>query len=371
MIMLRRTSVALQASDQMLQISGQRRATFNPLPGGWVHKSQHPGMQRLPAEPGQLVRQRRALEFFTLTAIGEVSQQRMPYSSHVDADLMRTASAGAELKQSKELKTLSHAILGDSLAPHPRVCGHLLPIYNMSADCGLDYPLCIPKIPMHDGQIQLFHLSFRKLTRQATVRRIILGHHDGPGGVLVQPMYDPGPFDAPDAGEMGTIGQERIDEGSRGITGARMHYHACSLVEHHEMGVLIDDIEGDQLRRHTRGFGRWQADGDAIALAKSIARLGRSPIHQNLLLLDELLQVGSRMRGELACQIAIKPLADILGCNRKFQHRSRLTLGKLAKEQIPTEDCHADGDRRIGDIEGGPMVMIPMDIEEIDDFIEA
>jgi hypothetical protein len=371
MIMLSRTRVAPQASDQTLQISGQRRATFDPLPGGWVHKSQHQGMQRLPAEPGQLVRQRRALEFFTLAAIGEISQQRMSYSSHVDADLMRTASAGAEFNQSKEPKALSYAILGDGLAPDPRACGHLLPVYRMAADRSLDHPLCIANTPVHDGQIKLLHLSLCELTRQATVRRIILGHHNGPGGVLVQPMYDPWPLNAPDAGEMGTIGQERIDESSRGIAGARMHHHARSLVEHQEMRVLIDDIEGNRLRRHTRGFGRRQGHSDAIALAKAIARLGRSPIHQNLLLLDELLQVGSRMRRELPCQIAVKPLTGILGCNRKFPHRSRLTLGKLAKEQIPTEDCHADGDRRIGDIEGGPMVVIPMDIEEIDDFIEA
>jgi hypothetical protein len=37
------------------------------------------------------------------------------------------------------------------------------------------------------------------------------------------------------------------------------------------------------------------------------------------------------MRPELPGHIAVKPLADILGCDRKFGHRGRLMLGQLAK----------------------------------------
>lgn len=355
----------------MLQISRQGRATFEPLPGGWMHKSQYPGMQCLPPKPGQLACWWRAPQFFTVAAIRRVAQQRMPNSSHVDADLMGTAGTGLELNQGKKPKTLSYAILGDSLAAAARVRGHLLPVYRMAANGSLDHPLCIPHIATHDGQIQLLYPSFCELTCQATMRRVILGHHDGPRGVLVQPMHDPRPLDPPDAGELGTMGQKRIDEGTRSIAWAGMHHHARSLVDHQKMLVLIEDSEGNRLRQHTRGFGRWQAHGDAIMDSKSIARLGRSPMYQNLLLLDEFLQVGSRIRRELSCQIAIKPLADILGCDRKFGHGGRLTLGKLAKEQVPAENGHADSDRRIGDIEGRPMVVIPVGVEEIDDFAEA
>src|SRR5262245_46310298 len=96
-IALRSVGFTSKDSQQLLQIGRERSTTFEPLLRGWVHKSQYPGMQRLPTEPRQLVCQQRALQFFLGSAIGGIAQQRMPDSSHVDADLMSSASARPEL----------------------------------------------------------------------------------------------------------------------------------------------------------------------------------------------------------------------------------------------------------------------------------
>src|SRR5262245_53376817 len=97
-------------------------------------------MQGLPAEPGQLLLSWQASEFLMRAAIGRIAQQGVPYSGHVDTDLMRSAGAGAELNQGVGPKALQHAKLGECLAPKPRLCGHLLSIHRMPADCRVDDP---------------------------------------------------------------------------------------------------------------------------------------------------------------------------------------------------------------------------------------
>src|SRR5215831_18238447 len=63
-IALRSVGFTPKDGQQLLQIGREGGTTFEPLLRGWVHKSQYPGMQRLPAEPQQLVCQQRALQFF-------------------------------------------------------------------------------------------------------------------------------------------------------------------------------------------------------------------------------------------------------------------------------------------------------------------
>jgi hypothetical protein len=92
-------------------------------------------------------------------------------------------------------------------------------------------------------------------------------------------MHDPWTLDAPDAREMCRVGQQRIDQRSGGIARTGMDHHACRLVDHQQIDILIEDIERNRLREYTRGLGRRQADADPIAGANAIARFCRASIH--------------------------------------------------------------------------------------------
>ena len=149
--------------EQQILVDG--RATFEPLPRGWVHQSQSPGMQRLPVKPGQLVRQRRARQCSVGVAISGIAQQRMPYSSHVDADLMGAAGARPQFHHGVEPEALQHAKFGNGLASHSRVRRHLLPVHWMPADGGVDHSFSIANIAVYDRQIPLLHLAVGEQAR--------------------------------------------------------------------------------------------------------------------------------------------------------------------------------------------------------------
>ena len=64
------------------------------------------------------------------------------------------------------------------------------------------------------------------------------------GGVLVQPVDDPGPRQC---GEAGVEVQERIQHRPLAVPGPRMHDEAGRLVHDQDLGVFVDDLDGDGL----------------------------------------------------------------------------------------------------------------------------
>jgi hypothetical protein len=68
-----------------------------------------------------------------------------------------------------------------------------------------------------------------------------------------------------------------------------------------------------------------------IARPQAIAGLAGSPIQQDLLLLNQLLQIGARVHRQLLRQIAVKTCADFCGRDEKLGHELRLRLGDFAK----------------------------------------
>ena len=97
--------------------------------------------------------------------------------------------------------------------------------------------------------VTLVHLPVLELRLQAPVRRIVLGDHEQPGRVAVEPVNDTGPQVSGGAREAGEMVQERVHQGAAGTAGAGMHVHARSLVDHREMVVFVDDGNVDRLGR--------------------------------------------------------------------------------------------------------------------------
>jgi hypothetical protein len=84
--------------------------------------------------------------------------------------------------------------------------------------------------------------------------------------------------------------------------------------------IFVEHLDGDRLRQYAGGLRRRQIHADVITGTEAVTGLRRSPTHEDLPLLNELLEVGARIRGELARQKAVKPLADISGRHGNFGH---------------------------------------------------
>ena len=152
-----------------------------------------------------------------------------------------------------------------------------------------------------------------ELLGQRLMRGIRLGHHQQAGGILVEAMHDARPLHAADAGQaVAAVRQQRIDERTRGMAGARMGRHAFRLVDDDQVRVLVDDPERDRLRlrlcrnrrRHMHLVGLAGPDlaaqsGDGFAPARHLAGA------------DQRLQARAAELGQAQRQEAIQALAGL------------------------------------------------------------
>ena len=71
----------------------------------------------------------------------------------------------------------------------------------------------------------------------------VLGHHQGAGGVLVEPVDDPRPELGADAAEVRAVIEQAVDERPGVMARGRMHDQPRRLVDHQDVGVFVQDVE--------------------------------------------------------------------------------------------------------------------------------
>ena len=98
----------------------------------------------------------------------------------------------------------------------------------------------------------LFHGAFLQLGAQRQVRRVVLGDQQHPAGVLVQPVHDAGSLHPADAGQVGDGEQQGIDQRAGFVARRGMHHHAAGLVDHRQILVLIEKLDGNFFFFHGR-----------------------------------------------------------------------------------------------------------------------
>ncbi len=73
------------------------------------------------------------------------------------------------------------------------------------------------------------------------------------------------------------MGQQGVDQGVVGIARRGMDHHAGRLVQHQEIGVLIEDVQGARLRQRLGGLGLGNVDNEAFARFDLAGRLFHCP----------------------------------------------------------------------------------------------
>ena len=92
-----------------------------------------------------------------------------------------------------------------------------------------------------------------------------------------------------------------------------MHDHACGLVDDDEIGVLIDDVEVVVFGLRARADGRGNLDGDRFAGADDPVGRHRLAGDRDLAVLDQPLNLRSRLAAQHARQIPIDADARLVG----------------------------------------------------------
>lgn len=119
------------------------------------------------------------------------------------------------------------------------------------------------------------------------MRALRFGNHQKARGLLVQPVYDPGPL-SPARGQRSPAStQEGVDEGSAPVAGCRVDDHAGRLVNDEQRLVLVDDRERDVLARDVPFLDRGNIHPHPLASLRPVARLFPAAIDGDVPVCDQ------------------------------------------------------------------------------------
>ncbi|ULA59853.1 MAG: hypothetical protein LZF60_160183 [Nitrospira sp.] len=133
-----------------------------------------------------------------------------------------------------------------------------------------------------------------ELSGQGTVRVIGLGNHHHAGRFLIQPVNEPRPLFPADVGWRHAGGRKVMQQGvhqrARPIPRRRMHHEAGLLIEHQQVGVFMENLDGDGLRTQIQRLRARHLQPDTVPWLDLLARADWLAVDLNTSLPDQPLQ---------------------------------------------------------------------------------
>ena len=230
--------------------------------------------------------------------VNRIADQRCALVLHVHADLV--SASGVQVAQHESGAGLrirkQHFIIRDRGSARGRGDDrHFLSIARIASDVGKD---CFARrlgCLLSDAEVDFLIRAVGKLAGEVLVRAIIFRHDETAGSILIQSMDNAGAFHATDPGKLAlAVVEQGIDQRAIGISRSGVNDNARLLIQHDEVLVLKQYLQGDIL---WGGLGRdrfRQGDLDDIAHLHRIARLGGFAIAEDVLFPDQFLDARAR-----------------------------------------------------------------------------
>ncbi len=87
---------------------------------------------------------------------------------------------------------------------------------------------------------------------------VVFSNDHEAAGIFVEAVDDAWALDAADARERAlAVVEEGIDESARTVAGAGVNHQVWGFIEHEDVRVLEDDVEGEFFGLGKSRFGRW------------------------------------------------------------------------------------------------------------------
>ncbi len=245
------------------------------------------------------------------SSVERIADDCVSDTRQVDSNLVRATCVDPNAEQSGSVEGLEHPPVGASGAASGCADGHALAVHGMASDGLVDATLAETGDSEDDREVLLSHLTAGELSDEGAVGGVVLGYDEEPRGSLVESMDDPGSKHSADTGEVGNVGEQCVDEGSRGHARSGVHDETGGLLEHEQVRVLVDDVERDglssRLRRHRGG----NSDADGLPAANSHRRALDAAIDEQESLVDQSLDAGARELGKCSSDPGVEALASV------------------------------------------------------------
>ena len=205
----------------------------------------------------------------------------MPRGGHVDADLVGAPRLQLAFHVGEGLtpltprgESLQHGVVGDGGTDRPaavprgsahREGRHFLAVGGVAPHGKGQSPRVLLEVADAEGMVDTADGMGLELGGELGVGLVVLGHHQKPRGVLVDAVDDPRPLhSAHPRQRLAASVEQSVDQSPRVIPGGGMHHHAHRLVDHDDIVVLKDHIQGNVLGKHVVLLSLGMGHGEGI-----------------------------------------------------------------------------------------------------------
>ena len=109
---------------------------------------------------------------------------------------------------------------------------------------------------------------------------------------------------------VGVMPQQGIDQGATGVAGGGVDHHASWFVDHNDVVVDVDHIEGDFFGDQGGVYGFWQLHANLVTPFEGFGCAGRFVVAGNMPLLNQALHGAPGQIGDGFGHKAVESLSD-------------------------------------------------------------
>lgn len=256
-------------------------------------------------------------------AIEGITQHGVAFRGHVNANLVGSSGGERALEKCRPVAPAAPSpVAGKSrLAARHDDC-HALAVAGVAPDGAGDVTGWRKQAPPDKGDVLPGDAAGGERRRESDVGLVGLGNDHQTAGILVEAVNDAGACLSADAGKgVPAVGQQCMDEGSTGMTGARVDHESGRLVDDEQVLVLMDDDQRNVFAHQGRIGWRWHRKNKVVPWFDPEGRLRyRPPAAREASLLDEGLDPGSRQFRKDVGEDPVNPVSRLFGSDGMFEH---------------------------------------------------
>ena len=186
-------------------------------------------------------------------AVALVVEEGMTGHGHVDADLVRPTGLELAFDDRNVAVALEYAVVRDG--PFALlgvvVVAEAQAVVGVAADVAGEGAAILDDIAPYDGDVFPFNGMDEELFGEFQLGLVVLGDHEEAARVLVDAVHEH-THPLVGTGLVGGLGPaemegQGVDEGAAIVAVAGVDHHAGGFVDHQQVLVLIDDVEGNVL----------------------------------------------------------------------------------------------------------------------------
>jgi len=176
----------------------------------------------------------------------------MPDVLHVGTYLVRASGLQDALHERGVAKALQHLVVCDSRFADTRLRVedlHAQPVFGVAPDVALDAALVFDEVSPDECVVGAVRRLVEKLLAQCRLGLRCLGHHEQTTRVFVDTVHQSHfRIVGVEGGHIAHVPGYGVDQRAREVAGSRMHHHTGRFVDHHQIIVLVDNVQRDVLR---------------------------------------------------------------------------------------------------------------------------